>query len=393
MTAEDLLTRTLTGITETTEYPTTPMSTVVARSRAIRGARRRRIAALAAAAVVVAGGLSATLLLGHGDDSTPGPTGPLGELPQGPAPKVDYLEGDTFVATTGVRISSPALRSAEAAAAYGAGVLVARYSSPSHPLTTLSVVSSESSVRRLGCGLPSFGASAEGGAPAYWLSDSCRERQHPPRLVGGHLFVGRVSTATPRGTSYFPVGQLTDGVVSRLSGVTPAGANLRHHVVVVGPGGSQRPIPHLSWALGTSSAADLVSGVTSDLAGSTVIDASSGRVLWRQPDWTLTTFSTSGRYVAGRQGVTAEDTNPSGVELGIWDAATGRQVMSTVLHDLTVTSGPSWEGDGSFLLSVRDPSHQESILRVGLDGTVTRATRVAPASNDPVPVFRLAATP
>ena len=124
MTAEDLLTRTLTGVTETTEYPTTPMSTVVARSRAIRGARRRRIAALTAAAVVVAGGLSATLLLGHGDDSTPGPTGPLGELPQGPAPKLDYLDGDTFVATAGVRISSPTFaqgRERGARTARGAG--------------------------------------------------------------------------------------------------------------------------------------------------------------------------------------------------------------------------------------------------------------------------------
>ena len=101
MTAEDLLTRTFTGVTETTEYPTTPMATVVARSRAIRGGRRRRVAALAAAAVVVAGGLSATLLLGHDGDSTPAPTGPLGELPQGPAPKLDYLDGDTFVASTG----------------------------------------------------------------------------------------------------------------------------------------------------------------------------------------------------------------------------------------------------------------------------------------------------
>ena len=114
MTAEDLLTRTFTEVTETTAYPTTPMSTVLARSRAIRGARRRRVASLAAAAVVV-GGLSASLLLGHGGDSTPAPSGPLGELPQGPAPKIDYLDGDTFVASTGDRISSPSFAKAATA--------------------------------------------------------------------------------------------------------------------------------------------------------------------------------------------------------------------------------------------------------------------------------------
>ena len=71
---------------------------------------------------------------------------------------------------------------------------------------------------------------------------------------------------------------------------------------MIGPGGSRAAIPHRSGTLtAASSAADLVGGVTADFAGSAVVDTSSGRVLWRNRGWTLTTFSASGRYVAGRQ--------------------------------------------------------------------------------------------
>ena len=386
MSAEDLLTRTFSEVAATTDYPTTPMATVAARAAARRRARRRATALVAAAAVVLAG-VSAVAWLNRPHDTGPAPIGPLPALPQGAAPRIDYLDGDTFVASSGARLSSPILGAAETATASGAGVLAAATSAPAHQLTTLSMVSSEASVRRLGCGLPRFAVSATGSSPAYWLADRCRRPAKPPYLVGGRLVVGGVSTDTPKGASYSLVGVLPDGVLSWVTGVT------RTHVVVVRPDGSERPVPHVAYPLGTSAAADLVAGNTADLKASVVVDASTGQVLWRQPGWALSHFSTSGRYVAGRQGVTIEDADPTGATVGIWDAATGRQVVSAVLPGLTVTSGLDWEGDGSVLVVVKDRYLQEAILRVGLDGTVTRATRVAPATPGDVPVFRLATTP
>ena len=49
-----------------------------------------------------------------------------------------------------------------------------------------------------------------------------------------------------------------------------------------------------------------------------------------------------------------------------------------------------WEGDGSVLVVAEDRRQQQTIVRVGIDGTITRATVVAPAG---VGSFRLTATP
>ena len=383
MTPEDLLTRTFAEVTETTDYPTTPMATVTARSRRQRHGRRRTTALVAAAAVVLVGA-SATLWLGRSQDNGPSPVGPLATLRQGAAPKIDFLDGDTFLFSSGARISAPVLGGAASATSYGHGVLAGATSLPTHPLTTLSTVSPDSSVRRLGCGLPEFAARAGGKAPAYWLSDRCRRPTRAPFLTGGRLVVGGTSTVTPKGEAYQPVGELPGGIVAWVTGVT------RTHVVVVRPDGSERPLPHVAYPAGTSTAADLVAGPTAGLQASVVVDGSTGRVLWRQAGWSLSRFSASGRYVAGRQGVLVEDADPTGATIGIWDAATGRQLVAAALPGLTVLSGPSWEGDGSVLVVAEDSRQQQAIVRVGLDGSITRATSVAPAGQGS---YRLATSP
>src|SRR4051812_12990068 len=173
MTAEELLTRTLAQVADATDYPAIPMATVVARSRAVRGTRRRRVAFVAAAAVVVVGGLSAAVALGGGGDhSPPGPAGPLGDLQQGAPPRVDYLEGDTFVTTSGERITSPRFAKAAAAVAWKNGVLTAPRPTSRHPLPTITFVSGGAPAS-LGCGTPSFAVPAGGADPVYWLSSQC----------------------------------------------------------------------------------------------------------------------------------------------------------------------------------------------------------------------------
>lgn len=389
MTAEDLLTRTLNEITEATEYPTTSMSTVVARSRAIRGGGRRRVALLAAAAVVVAGGLSAALLLGHGGDSTPGPAGPLGDLEQGAAPQVDYLDGDTFVSTTGARVTSPAFARAATAVRWKNGVLTASRGTTSHPLSTISSVSG-GATSRVGCGTPSFAVPLDGGEPAYWLATGCRLDR------GGELVRGEARDDTPQGALLTPVGIVADGVVASASS---SGLRLPSHALVIHPDNTPWTPLGLAIPRAATEAGGLVAGLTRDIQRSAVVDTATGAVRWRAPAaWTLDKFSTSGRYVVGTQSVGVQQSDDVGDVVGIWDASTGRQIVSKALPGLIV-DGAAWEGDDSLLVVAEDRQGQEAILRVGLDGSVTRTTPVVngvprPAEGrPPLTTLRLAATP
>ncbi len=118
MTPEDLLTRAFAEVTETTDYPTTSLATVVARSRTLRHGRRRTTALLAAAAAVALVGGSVAVWLNHDAGTTPSPShrvdpaGSLPDVPLGDAPGVAYLEADTFVTAAGDRITSPTFRKA-----------------------------------------------------------------------------------------------------------------------------------------------------------------------------------------------------------------------------------------------------------------------------------------
>ena len=76
--------------------------------------------------------------------------------------------------------------------------------------------------------------------------------------------------------------------------------------------------------------------------------------------------------------------------MAVRDAATGHRVRTTVLPDLSIVGRPVWEGDDAVLVVVEDRQHRQAIVRVGLDGTITRATPVAPAGQG---TYRLAASP
>lgn len=390
MTVEDLLTRTLTQVADSTEYPTTPLTTVVERSRAIRGARRRRVAALVAAAVVLAAGLSATALRGHGGDSTLRPAGPLGDVTQGPAPQIDYLDGDTFVESTGERVTSPTFAKAVSAVHWRDGVLVASGSATRHPNTSVTYVSG-GETSRIGCGALTFAIPADGGDPVYWLADRCR-----PGRGGGSLVQGDTHTRTPAGANFAPVGLTADGVVVF---TVSTGRRLPSHALVIPPGDAGEIPLRLAMPTASSSEAGLVAGKARDLDRSAVVDATSGAVLWRTPPaWALQKFSASGRYVSGVQSVGVQQSDDVGDIVGIWDAATGHQVMQKVLPGLIVDD-EAWEGDDSLLVVAEDRHGREAILRVGLDGSLTRATAVVagaprPAEGRPaLTTLRLAATP
>jgi hypothetical protein len=335
-------------------------------------------------AVLVAGG-GAALRLDHQHATAASPTGnhapvrTLLDLPQGEAPQVAYLDGDAFVTASGARVTAPAFRTATTAATVGDGVLVASRTTTQRPFAVISLVS-DGSARRLGCGTPSFAVGS--GAPAYWLSAGCR-------FVGpGRVVHGTMVTPTPKGVIYSPVGSTSRGLVADATPVLPQGVGSNGPVLIARDGSRSR-IPHVAAVAAVSPSGDLVVGID-HRANPSVTELSTGAVQWRAPQWTLGPFSASGRYVVAMQNLGAQTVEGVGDVVGVRDAATGHRVMSKVLPDLRIVGRPVWEGDGSVLVVAEDRRQQQTIVRVGIDGTITRATVVAPAG---VGSFRLTATP
>ena len=379
--AESVLTRTLEEVVETTDYPTTTTAAVVARLRALDRARRRTAALVAAAAAVVVVGGAAMVRLDHARTPSPTadqfPAGSLSGLPQGEAPHVAFLDGTTFVTAGGERISAHVFGTATTATPLGGGVLVAGRTTTQRPFAPISLVEG-GSTRRLGCGTPSFALGS--GDPAYWLSRGCR-------FVGpGRLFRGTTITRTPRGVIYFPVGSTSRGMVTDADVALVQGAG-QGGPVLIGPDGSRSRIPHVTSVAAVSPSGARVVGLNS-LGNVVVSDLSTGAVRWRALG-TPGHFSASGRYVVTMQNLGAQTVQGVGDVVAIRVATTGRQVMSTVLPDLSVVGPPVWEGDGAVLVVAEDRHRQQAIVRVGLDGTITRASRVAAGTD----TFRLAASP
>jgi hypothetical protein len=379
-----VLTRTLTEVVGTTAYPTTSMTTVAARSRALVHARRR-VTALVAAAVLVAAG--AVVVRGnqhdHATTARPAghhaPAGSLLDLAQGAAPRVAFLDGDAFVTPSGERLTAPAFRTATNATTFGRGVLVAGRTTTQRPFAAISLVSG-GSTRRLGCGTPSFAVGS--GDPAYWLSQGCR-------FVGpGRLFHGTTVTATSKGVIYSPVGSTSRGLVADGTPVLAQGAGSSGPVLVA-PNGSRSRIPDVTDVSAVSPSGDLAVGTDSS-GDSVVTELSTGAVQWRAPRWTLGHFSSSGRYVVAMQNLGAQSLQGVGDVIGIRDAATGHRVTSEVLPGLSIVRAAVWEGDRSVLVVAEDREGRQAIVRVGLDGAITRATPVAPAGQGS---FRLASAP
>jgi hypothetical protein len=85
--------------------------------------------------------------------------------------------------------------------------------------------------------------------------------------------------------------------------------------------------------------------------------------------------------------------------IGIFDAATGHPALTLVLRGLSINTLPVWESDDALLVVAHDHDGQEAIVRIGLDGTVTPASRVVqdtlpPEEGLPPPtILQLAATP
>jgi hypothetical protein len=367
----------------------TGFDTVRRQARGIRRRRRTVVAGLAAAAVVVVTVPTALLLQGDPDASpppadqatqlpapTPSPsrtpdatpskgTGPLAlsAIDAGRAPAVAYLQGHTFVDGDGTRTDLPGRRPVSAFTSYHGGWLVV--DADDGHLYQYDNQGRETDLGRNGM----LAVTGDGGPTAL--------------EAGGTTRMG-ISTGMGEGEQQVPLPK-DAGIVGFLGAdlvySTPSYETWVHPAT----GGPDRRLPALIGAAATSTTAHLVGGqVATGSAGDgvlgAVVDARTGATLWKNT-WRPLSFSPDGTYVAA---VPAGD-NGDAEYLAILDARTGRLVQRMALLDrkLHLAGLPpviAWEDGDTVLFDVADASGREAILRLAVDGTLTRAT-------DPVPTI------
>jgi len=381
------------------------MARIVHRARGIRRRRRTAVTALAAAAVAVVA-VPTALTLGGGPQAgnTPGPAHsgtatasvpqtpqttptttppptpptspasptptaqPLSDIPMGSPLEVTYLHDGTVHYAGGGTAQLPGdPKGVSGFTPYHGGWLVV-----DEDANTITQYDNAGKVVRSGHN----GALAVSGATtqtAYQMDSTIR--------IG-----------TPMGEGEQTVPAHTGGLVGLLS----SGVVYNDGKVMLTDGsGKTRQVQGLVYAQTTYVPGDLVGGFVSDGHGTGpveggVVSAKTGAVLWHN-EWLPLAFSQDGKYVAA---VPAGDNGDSGA-VAILDAAKGTVVAQMplvdnrrYLHDRTVLFGQ----DDSALFPVDDNSGRETVVRLATDGTVTRATPIAPTVGI-APAYVLATQP
>lgn len=151
-------------------------------------------------------------------------------------------------------------------------------------------------------------------------------------------------------------------------------------------GGSQK-VPHLLIARASTTRNHLVAGTGGPRLAARMVDLDTGELKWSTRAWQLTHFSPSGRYVLGFQHLGVQEEPDIGDVVGVFDAATGKLVMHVELPQTTIEEG-AWESDDAVVLVGEERAGEQAILRIGMDGSVTRATPISLHGN-----LRLGGTP
>jgi hypothetical protein len=184
--------------------------------------------------------------------------------------------------------------------------------------------------------------------------------------------------ATAPGETVEPVGILPQGTVVD----TP-------RAKIVDGSGHTSNVAALVTAGGSDENHDVISGqLVSDHTTGAVVNASSGTVLWRAAGWGLGQFSNDGRYVLGVQ---PADGSPD--TYAVFDAATGRRITTFSLGSIAprFVGSPAWDINDTLLAAVT-ANRTSAIVRIDLDGRVTRATPVVDVSGQHLG-YRLATRP
>ena len=236
------------------------------------------------------------------------------------------------------------------------------------------------------CGSPELAVSEDGATVAWFVNDSCP-------LGPGTLQVNDVEGASP---DDFIVREDSSNIL------TPVGFD--GDVIVYGRGGmyaatglpegaSIDPVPGVGTSGpvlrgGVDPDAGLVAGQARDVLRSPGVVATrvGGARRWTLPDWTLGPFSPDGAHLLAERGPFSPDPGAP----AIVDSATGRDLVRIELPDSITVTDYAWEDDTHALLAVVGEDGQ-AVLRVDLDGAISRASEIAPYDHDAGPRLWLAA--
>ena len=345
------------------------------------GRRRAAIVLLVAAAVATAVALPTGLLLHQ--DSSPGPVPEptstptaspsstaapsptvtdLTVIPRGPDPRTAYLvDGVVHLPDDTTTRLPPSASDVTAFTPYHGGWLVV-----GGPGGTLTQYDNTGAVVRSG----------EGERLAVSLDQTMTAFQ-----IGDHIRVG-IASGMGEGETDHTIDTNGRGLVGFLPGGVVYGS-LAGSIHLLGDTGTDTLIEGLEEADATSWTGALVGGVTDGGTRGRVVAQETGQTLWTSDTWLPRTFSADGRYVAAVHAV-GEVT-----DLAVLDSHTGRVVTRYSLadHRVALIGTPLWDGDTDTVLFCVADADGETVLRLELDGTVTRATDVRPVAEAPIWVF------
>jgi hypothetical protein len=347
------------------------------RASAHRIQRRRRIAASGAAAAVVAAVLLVPGLIGDspsndrpepappGPTITPGQTVPFDlDVPEGDAPRVLYHHVvDSVAIDDDGEHDLP--DGTSQVVPYGDGFLAVASGDNPTPvkLALYQLDASYEVVAELGPVGAAIRASPDGRRVA-WIEVA----RNPPALLvvaeDGEV-VQRLPL--PDGNLGYPVGFTADGTVYNIEKL---GADTWTWQEAVGE--ERTPVPHLGYVTDASPVSDLVVGTTRFNSKKNLPRAgavSGSELLWEDCCYLLEDLSPDGSLVFGYP----DEGTPSHQRLTVLDARTGQLLVEFDGGDRATVVEAAWEDDGH-VLAVVEQGNRQAILRLGLDGTVERAT-------------------
>ena len=367
MNVEDLLRESLHAEAARTEHDPTPLEQVAWRARSVRRTRRTRVAAVslvAAAAVATPVALTVPGLLLADRDPAPQP---FASLQEAYGPTVAWVDGDVYHSADG-QTSALDVTDVQAFVPFRGGLLAtARADLPAGQARVVTL-GADGAVTSDECGSPRLGVDQAGEVAVSLTVYKCSARW------GGALLEWRDVRSPDRADDelVMPTAMTTDPVAVRgdltfynaaeLDGGQPAAYRL-----VTGLGPPER-IPRLGTVVDVTLDGSWVAGTTTD-GRQVVADARSGEVRTELPSRAVS-FSPDGEHVAA---VSLSDDR-----LEILDAETGALVAATDAG--TFDGRVAWESDER-LLAVAVSGADETLLRVDLDGTVSRASEVRPAGS------------
>ena len=367
MNVEDLLRESLRAEAARTEHEPTPLEQVAWRARSVRRTRRARVAAVslvAAAAVAAPVALIVPGLLAT--DPAPAPQ-PFASLRESYGPTVAWVDGDRYHSADG-QTSTIGVTGIQEFLPYRGGLLATVRDDLPNGQSRVVTLDPDGTVGSDECGSPRLGLDEAGEVALSLAVYECS-----PRWSGASFEWRGVRSPQPGDDLLtMPTDMTTDPVAVRgdltyynaadLDGRKPGAYRL-----VTGLGPPER-IPGLGVVVDVSLDGGRVAGTTSD-GREVVADADTGEVRTELPSRAVS-FSPDGEHVAA--------VSLSDGRLEILDAETGALVAATDAG--TFDDRVAWESDDR-LLAVAVDGGDESLLRVDLDGTVSRATEVRPAGS------------